>query len=83
MALYLEDRRELRAAIREITGDVKAIRSELDRDDGRDVAEEAAEVALEKRRTSRSQLVRDLGLVVAGSILAIVVRVLTVLLGFG
>lgn len=66
MALYLEDRREIKDALAEIQGDVKAMRRELDRQDGREAAEAAVVVA----RRDRRKVLRDVGLCVLSAALA-------------
>jgi hypothetical protein len=71
MDLYLEDRREIKESLADIAADVKAMRRELDRDDGREVAEEAATAAVQQTRRTRSEFVRDVGLCVFSAALAV------------
>lgn len=77
MDLYLEDRRELRDWMRALSSDVKAMRSELDRDDGREVAEEAADRAVTESRRSKREIARDAGLCIFSAALAVGVHLIT------
>lgn len=71
MDLYLEDRREIKASLAEINLHVTAIRRELDRDDGAEVAQEAATTAVQASRREKREVFRDVALCVLSSVLAI------------
>lgn len=75
-AVYLEDRKELRGALRELSTDVKAMRSEMDVDNGR-------EGAIAKVRGSRGDFIRDCFLIVAGAALAVLTQAVIVWTGLG
>lgn len=64
MSVYLDDRRQDRRALACIAADVAAIRREVDRVSGNDVADAAA-------RKSRSSIVRDAALVILAAVLAV------------
>lgn len=67
IALYLADRRDIKAALVEIQGDIEGIRREMDRHDGREAAESAAAAA----RRDRRKVLRDVGLCVLSAALAV------------
>jgi hypothetical protein len=83
MGLYLEDRREIKAALHEIATDVKAMRSEHDREDGQEVAEAAAEVALDRKKRTKREVMRDIGLATFSAVLALGVGVIVSLITGG
>lgn len=70
LSLYLEDRREIKDDLTEIKADVKAMRREMDRDDGSEVAEQAAEVAIANRNIRWADRLWQAGMVVSAAGLA-------------
>ncbi len=72
MDLYLEDRKEMKAVLRDLAEEVRGMRREMDRDDGQEVAQEAAAVAVEQTRRTRRELTRDVLLSLLGGVVALV-----------
>lgn len=72
MDLYLEDRKEMKSLLRDLTREVRGMRREMDRDDGAEVAQEAATVAVKETRKSKAERWWDVAKTVLAASLAVV-----------
>lgn len=70
--VYLDDRREERERLTRIESKLDDVLARDAREDGREVAETAAEVAVERNRRSRREVTRDVGLAFLSAALAVV-----------
>lgn len=77
LSLYLEDRTEMKNLLRELTTEVREMRREMDRDDGAEVAEEAAAVAVKEARKTRAERAWDVTRTVIASALGVAATLLT------
>ena len=81
MDLYLADREEMKTLLRDLTTELREMRSEMDRDNGRGVAEAAGVATAREMKATHAERWWDVGKTLGTAVLGVAGTLIAIWLG--